>query len=167
MTTDYFLTAYKQVFGEEGGPSDDPVNDPAGGLTRFGISQVQHPDVDVAGLTQATAAAWYRANMWDATRCGEMPWPVCLAVFDTSVNPRLGFDGARSLQQALGVAIDGDIGEQTMTALRAADPWDLSARIIAKRAARYASSPLFDRDGEGWMYRLASLAIACGRGLTA
>ena len=52
---DYFPACMVQIFGEEGAPSDDPITDPDGGLTRFGISQTQHPEVNVAALTQAAA----------------------------------------------------------------------------------------------------------------
>jgi lysozyme family protein len=160
--TDYFPPSMKQVFGEEGAPSDNPITDPDGGLTRFGISQTQHPEVDVPGLTQTTAVAWYRANVWQKEQCDIMPWPVCLAVFDAGVNQGLT-KGAELLQSALKVDVDGDIGPQTRGALAAADPWDLTARFLAKRAVDYTTDSEWSMDGEGWMYRLMCLSLAAGR----
>ena len=164
--TDYFPIACQQVFGEEGAPSDNPLTDPNGGLTRFGISQKQNPDVDVATLTQAGAVVIYRARYWDANRCSDMAWPVCLGVFDTDVNQGDG-TGARLLQASLGVAVDGDVGDVTIKAVAKADPWELTARLLAKRGVAYTTDSEWVANGEGWMYRLASLAIATGRLLPA
>ena len=84
-TADPFTRSVTLVLDLEGADTDNIATDPDGGLTRFGISSKQHPEVDVAGLTRDAALAWYRQNVWDAHRCGEMAWPVCLVVFDEAV----------------------------------------------------------------------------------
>jgi lysozyme family protein len=162
MPDKYFTLAMVFVFGAEGAPSDDPVNDPNGGLTRFGISQTQNPDIDVASLTQEQAIEWYRTRRWLANSCDEMPWPVNLAVFDAEINQGPA-TGNRFLQEALRVGADGVIGPQTLKALSGAgDILDLTARIIAKRAVSYTHDSEWPMDGEGWMYRLAKLGLYAG-----
>lgn len=56
-TVDRFPQIMVLIFDLEGPESDNLTTDPNGGLTKFGISQVQHPDVDVANLTPTTATA--------------------------------------------------------------------------------------------------------------
>jgi lysozyme family protein len=159
-----FDLAVKQVLEEEGLLSNDPIDDPNGGLTKYGISQKQNPDVDVASLTRDTAIAIYKVRYWLRNRCQDMPWPVSVVVFDADVNQG-DMPAAKLLQMSLGVTVDGIIsaGGQTLTALRYRDPWEVSARMLAKRAVRYSKSNLWSRDGEGWMYRLACLSLAAGR----
>lgn len=158
-TVDRFPQIMVLIFDLEGPESDNLTTDPNGGLTKFGISQVQHPDVDVANLTPTTATAWYRANMWLPYHCDEMPWPVCLAVFDGIVNG----GGAAALQRALGVDDDGIIGSITMAALRAdTDPNELTARVLEQRALGYVDDSEWDANGGGWMYRLARVGMAAG-----
>lgn len=70
---------------EGGGTLTDDPNDP-GGLTKYGISQKANPDVDVAALTEEKAKALYRERYWDRIDGDALPWPLCLAVMDYSVN---------------------------------------------------------------------------------
>ena len=67
-----FDHALSIVLGHEGNDTltDDP-KDP-GGLTRWGISQIAHPSVDVRHLTREGAAAIYRAEYWEPLQCDEM-----------------------------------------------------------------------------------------------
>lgn len=67
----------------EGG--DKLVTD-AGGLTKYGISQRWHPEVDIANLTRAQAIEIYRNEYWANSGAALMPWPIDLIVFDCRVN---------------------------------------------------------------------------------
>ncbi len=158
-TIDDFDLGMKFVFGAEGAPSDNPVTDPYGGLTRFGISQTQNPTVDVANITQAEAVQWYKDTIWLANSCDKMPWPINIIVFDGEVNQ--GPSAANELlQSALGIGVDGIVGTETLDALQAvSDISDLAARILAKRAVSYTADDTWQYNGEGWMYRLMRLAI--------
>jgi len=159
-TADPFTRSVTLVLDLEGADTDNIATDPDGGLTRFGISSKQHPEVDVAGLTRDAALAWYRQNVWDAHRCGEMAWPVCLVVFDEAVNQ----GNVQALQHALGVREDGVVGPVTLGAAAARSPLELAARTLADRAMRYTEvrADLWKANGPGWMYRLARIALAAG-----
>lgn len=157
-----FDKAVEMVLREEGGLVNDP-KDP-GGLTNFGISKRQFPDVDVARLTRDGAIAIYRANYWNVCKCDELPWPLSLFVFDSAVNQ--GADAAiKMLQRALGVAQDGIVGVGTLKAakLAPAAAQFISAKFMAYRAMRYQGTRNFDRFGEGWLTRIFRVAMESGK----
>ena len=150
-----FANAVAIVLAEEGGYVNDQ-QDP-GGETKYGISKRQFPDVDIAALTQQQASALYERHYWDVCKCGELPWPLALFVFDSAVNQ--GCDAAKKmLQRALNVPQDGVLGSRTMDAARASRPWH-AARFMAYRAMRYQGTRNFDRFGEGWLIRLFRVAM--------
>lgn len=138
--------------------NNSATTDPDGGLTKFGISQKQHPEVDVASLTQGQALDWYLKNMWTPYGGDTLAWPVCLVVFDGVVNQGPSVS-SEALQNALGVDPDGDIGPVTVTAASRRDPQELAARVIAKRAMSYTTDKEWKGNGEGWMYRLATQCL--------
>src|SRR5512137_820372 len=95
-----FHQALAFVLKSEGADSNDP-NDP-GGLTRFGISQTRHPEINVADLTLAQAQRIYQLDYWDKIHGEQLPRPVAFVLLDTAVN--LGVARAVGLLQfALGV----------------------------------------------------------------
>jgi lysozyme family protein len=131
----------------------DP-NDP-GGTTKYGIAQRWAP-MAVEDLTLDDAVAYYRSQYWDRYKCGELPWPFALAVFDGVVN-QSGLSTIKRLQRSLGVLADGIIGPQTVGMARRANTRTTLARFLAKRAKRYGVDEQFERYGEGWMHRLFTI----------
>ena len=160
MPPDQFAFAVKLILGIEGPDSDNAETDPDGGLTRFGISQTQNPNLDVASLTVADATDYYRHNYYSPACCDDLPWPIGVLVFDSAVNQGEG-TAERLLQAALGVTVDGVIGPQTLAAAHRADAWDLAARYSAKRALAYTQAKEWRQDGEGWIYRVARVLVQC------
>ena len=141
------------VLGHEGNDTltDDP-KDP-GGLTRWGISQIAHPSVDVRHLTREGAAAIYRAEYWEPLQCDEMPGPVALCVFDSGVNQgRMA--AARMLQEATGALVDGQIGSRTLVCVHRYPQIQLVKRFQTLRAQRYIATGGFATFGRGWIARV-------------
>ena len=143
----------------EGGYVDDAA-DP-GGATRYGITRKtlsrrrgrRVSKVEVRALTRAEAVEIYRARYWDACRCGELPAPLALAVFDCAVNQ--GPKRARKLlQKAAGVAADGVIGPLTLAAVEKAPSTEILGAFMARRALHYAGLAQLLRFGRGWFRRL-------------
>jgi lysozyme family protein len=149
-----FEAAIAHVLRYEGGLSDD-TRDP-GGLTRFGISQRAHPDLDIAALTLNEAKQIYLRDYWWPVRAHELPEALRLPVFDCAVNQGVG-TAVKLLQRAVGVPADGVIGPATMKAV-AEDPRRAWTRFMAKRARRYAENPQFGVYGDGWLNRLFDVA---------
>ncbi len=155
---DPFQIGVSWLLKAEGAESNDP-QDP-GGLTRFGISQRAHPDVDVAALTEGEAVEIYRTRYWSAYRLDRLPPAIAVAALDAVVNqgPR---PAIRMLQHAVRVEMDGIIGAQTIAACYRADPDELLAGYCARRAVYYANLSTFGRFGLGWMRRLFALHALC------
>lgn len=156
MMTD-FDRALTIVLGHEGGYSNDH-RDP-GGETMFGITVTVARENGYHGpmreLPRAIAATIYRARYWQAAHCDELPWPLCLYVFDSAVNQGVGA-ATRMLQAALDTVQDGIIGQTTKRLARESTAWHWS-RFMALRAQRYVETQNFDRFGQGWLIRLFSV----------
>lgn len=112
----------------EGGYVDNPA-DP-GGATNCGITQGTYdtwrdiqmqPRRPVSLLTDAEKVAIYQGNYWTPGKCAQLPQAVAIVHFDWCVNH--GVQGAiKTLQQAVGVPVDGVAGPQTLIAAEATDP---------------------------------------------
>lgn len=144
----------------EGPMTDDKVSDPNGGLTKYGISQIQNPNLDVRNLTQAQAEAYYIQNYWHANSCDQLPWPVCYVLFDIDVNNGDKI-GAKLLQRSLGITDDGVVGLVTVKAVLNSNLLEIAMRAIAKRGVYYTELANWKPNAEGWMYRNAKVAYNC------
>src|SRR5213593_788875 len=156
-----FENAVAFVLQEEGGTSNNPAD--AGGLTKWGISSRQYPQVGQSTFSKDDAIAIYKRDYWDRLRCDNLPWPAALLVFDTAVNHGQA-QAARWLQQALHVKADGVVGELTARAAWAAGQETL-LNILVCRALEYGRHPNFITFGRGWMRRLFELHNAIAKGL--
>ena len=152
MMADNFDRAFAVVVGIEGNYSNpDPEVDP-GGETKFGISHRAYPDLDIANLTLADAKALYLKDYWREVCCDQMPWPLALLVFDGAVNQGQPAT-KRTLQQALGVVVDGVIGPKTIAACFKVTAEQM-AIFMALRALAYMREKNFDPNEKGWFERL-------------
>jgi lysozyme family protein len=162
-----YAKALRFVLQWEGGYVNDPA-DP-GGATNCGITQAvydawrasaKQPKQPVRQITAGEVEAIYRAKYWDACRCGELPEPVDLAVFDSAVNCGVS-RACKWLQEAAGVLVDGEIGPKTIAAVKAADATVIAGRVAALRDAHYArivkANPRLAKFSKGWGNRLDSL----------
>jgi lysozyme family protein len=127
-----------------------------GGETRYGIARNFHPGIPWPP-TKDQATAIYRTEYWDVHRCGEMPWPWALVIFDAAVNQTE--HAVRLAQRALGTDEDGIVGAETLRLIAGA-PQDLLLRYMALRAEAYMAQPMWPTDGAGWLIRLFRLARA-------
>lgn len=165
---DLFPLADQIVAGIEAGFSVDPTDpgnwtggEPNAGTlkgTKYGISAKAYPDLDIANLTLDQAQAIRRRDYWDLHRCGEMPWPWALGVYDGEINQGSVIELAQlvaGLRQ-----VDGVVGSATLAALAQAAP-DAFDEFMALRGVRYTHlTALFPRDGKGWLKRLMRIARA-------
>lgn len=174
-----FMSSLGFVLEEEGGKSAN-TND-RGGRTNRGITQMTYdqwrqenglPLNDVFNITDQEVETIYRQKYWDACKCDEMPAPVDMVMFDTSVQhgPR---EAAEMLQEALGVRADGIIGPLTIQQMAreygtsgGRSPKELAADIIIERVNFYRhliavdpSQKIFE---EGWGRRIAALCEKSG-----
>lgn len=160
-----FDFALNFMLKEEGGVSNH-AQDP-GGFTNLGVTKkvweewVGHPvsEKDMTLLTKADIAPLYQRKYWNATRCAELPSGIDLCVFDTAVNSGPG-RAAKLLQGCLGVATDGAIGNNTLSAVaqfKNQSLIDLINGYCDSRQAFLASLPTFATFGKGWTARVSRL----------
>ena len=96
------------------------IPDDAGGLTRYGISKVMHPEVDVANITLDDAYKWYEHNYWDQYQLSQINSQAIankVMSFLINANPT---NVIRCLQRAMNhygdyVREDGILGIKTIT----------------------------------------------------
>lgn len=165
-----FDRAIAIVLREECGPGLDAtglVDNPGdpGGLTKYGISQRAFPKVDIRNLTRDGAVEIYQRDYWAAAHCDEIPWPLCLFVFDHAVNAGVG-GAIRLLQGACGGKVDGVWGPDTEARVHLAAAhgpiFELGRSYNAARVRAYLgmSPALVARFGVGWCGRVAAVALA-------
>lgn len=149
---DAFSICVKIIFELEG--YDKVVNDrrDSGGLTKWGISQKAFPDKDIRSLTKQDAFEIYYKHYWQPAKCGELPYPVALVVFDCAVNQGVGV-AVRLLQEVVGVGVDGRIGPITLSAVARMGVEDIVVEYMISRVRRYFETMGFDTFGRGWMNR--------------
>ncbi len=145
----------------EGGDkiTDDP--DDPGGLTKYGISQRAHPDLDIRNLSEAEAKQIYLHQYWMPAKVNELPDVLKLAQFDASVNT--GVKRANKLlQKALKVQADGIVGPVTIKAAHDKGAGVLTS-VLAHRALFYVGlatkKPANSKYLFGWLRRVFDLVI--------
>jgi uncharacterized protein (TIGR02594 family) len=170
-----FEAALAHVLRMEGGYSDDPY-DP-GGPTNFGITlrtyaahvgrtldAASHAGLkaELLSIRPEVVRTIYEQRYWRPAQCDELPPGLSLFHFDAAVNHGVG-TAIRSLQEALGVDADGEIGPLTRRALREAAVPDVIARYALIRERRYRALKHFWRFGRGWLNRVAATKTAALR----
>jgi uncharacterized protein (TIGR02594 family) len=161
-----FDRALVHVLEMEGGYSNDPY-DP-GGPTNKGITLNEFAkwrSVTVTAVSKArliaalkdidaeTVADIYRARYWQPASCAALPGAVAVMHFDAAVNHGVG-GATRLLQAALGVTADGEIGPESLGAVRGQPARTIVERYAELRRARYRALPHFWRFGRGWLRRV-------------
>ncbi|WP_189524964.1 glycoside hydrolase family 108 protein [Nostoc sp. 'Peltigera membranacea cyanobiont' 232] len=116
-----FKEGLKFVLASEGGVSDDAAD--SGGLTNLGITHSEYaqyrashglPSRSVREISLLEARDIYKHIYWTNSGCGVTPRRIAISCFDWQVNSNRGFS---TLQQVLGVDVDGIPGHQTYNEL--------------------------------------------------
>lgn len=91
--------------------------------TKYGISAMSYPDLDIANLTWDQAKTIYLVDFWRKYKVDQVAEQLRLPYFDALVNH--GPFAVKLLQRAVGAADDGVIGPKTVarTFLEGATPW--------------------------------------------
>ncbi len=161
-----FAWSLARILEHEGGYSDDAF-DP-GGPTNKGVTLATYAafvgatldpsshdrlKAELRAIPDEIVARIYRERYWRAARCPELPAALAHFHFDAAVNQGVG-GAARMLQEALGVAIDGEIGPLTLAAARHQSVRVTLQRYADIRRRRYRALGHFWRFGRGWLVRV-------------
>lgn len=162
MVTETFPHALRLVLVDEGGLDDDPHDH--GGRTAHGIIQreydgyrVRHslPKQDVWKITPAEYTEIYHDRYW-MPWCDRLPPGLDYAFFDACVNAGPA-QAARTLQRALKLRPDGNMGDVTLAAAMTRAEDDVEGLIHDFAEARrkfYRALAQYPRYGRGWMARV-------------
>lgn len=151
------------VFGHEGGLSMDRAdrgNWTSGTIgkgqlkgTKYGISAMAYPTLDIKNLTLEAAASIYRRDYWAKVKGDDLPAGVDHAVFDFAVNSGPA-RAAMALQRCVGVADDGHIGPLTLAAVNKQNPATLIGKLCSERLAFLRKISTWPKYGKGWTKRV-------------
>lgn len=150
--------AMQQVFSDEGGYTNDP-HDP-GGPTNWGITleDARHywksdaTTEDVKTMPKSVAEDIYNKHYALPIHYDDLPAGVDYAVFDYGINSGIS-RSVRTLQETVGVVVDGVLGPNTLAAVNARDRGATIDAIYNAREAFLKSLSTFSHFGHGWMDR--------------
>ena len=154
-----FPQSLQLLLKHEGGYVNHP-SDP-GGMTNLGVTAkvwqewVGHPvdEKQMRALTAEDVAPLYKRKYWDACRADELVSGLDYAVFDYAVNSGVG-RAAKTLQDCVGVPMDGGIGPATLAAVKTHSPAKLIENLCDKRLNFLQSLSTFATFGRGWERRV-------------
>lgn len=126
--------------------------------TKYGISAMSYPTLDIANLTLDAAQQIYRADYWNRFGGDLLDPALAFQVFDGAVNSGVG-PAVRWLQSAAGVTADGVIGPVTAAAIAAHQPKALIAAFNGYRLQYMAQAAAWPTYSKGWALRIAGNLI--------
>lgn len=159
-----FDDAFKRVIGHEGNyqcDREDRGNWTSGIVgkgqlkgTKYGISAMSYPSLDIKNLTLDQAKEIYHREFWQRVQGDDLHPAIAYQLFDSSVNHGIG-NAIRFLQRAVGVIDDGQIGAITLAAINQLSIDDVLKLFNAERIEFFTKISTFERNGRGWMRRVA------------
>lgn len=132
----------------EGGYVNDP--DDPGGETKYGISKLAHPDMDIKSLTVDQAKAIYYDEYWLRNRCDTLSLALSVAYFDTCVN--LG--GGRAWGLLVDSRASQSVDDLAAASLLLNERRDFYLELVKKK-------PLLEKFIRGWLSRVEQLRDYC------
>ena len=160
-----FEIAFNDVIIKEGGYTNDP-NDRGnwtsgvigkGELkgTKYGISAMSYPNLDIKNLTIDEAKSIYYRDFWVKCRLDLMEPVLSLQLFD-SIIQHGSTRTIKLLQQALGTTPDGIIGSKTISLIKESNQKELALKFISQRLSYYTQIKTFNLYGKAWVNRMAT-----------
>lgn len=163
MTDLIWNKAFEMVIGNEGGytnTSADRGNWTSGKIgigelkgTKYGISAMCYPHLDIANLTLEQARDIYHKDYWCRYKCDCLPDAVGLVLFDSVVNSNAK-RMIKFLQECLGVSADGIMGNQTIGACNRIPQKQIINNFLDKRLNYLMSLKDWKYFGKGWSNRI-------------
>lgn len=159
-----FDIAFKRIFTNEGGfqdDSEDRGNWTSGVVgigqlrgTKYGISAMTYPDVDIKNLTLKEAKNIYKRDWWDKLGMESFRRPMQYQLFDAAINHGM-YNTIKILQRAVDEKDDGVIGPKTQNAVASTEINDLLMRFLAERLVFMTNVSTWNHYGRGWARRIA------------
>lgn len=164
MVENNYNKIFKRVVGLEGGYQNlhhDRGNWTTGKVgygmkrgTKYGISAMSYPNLNIRSITLSDAKHIYFSDFWKPLQLDKFKFSMQFQIFDAAVN-----HGKKRaillLQKAVGATPDGIIGPRTMRAVGVLDENDLLMLYVGERLKFYTELKTFTTFGRGWVKRMS------------
>lgn len=130
--------------------------------TKYGISAMSYPQLDIKNLSWRDAKAIYRRDYWDKAGCNRLPARLALVLFDCVVNHGVS-GGVKLLQRAVDSPADGIFGPNTLAAVRGMDQDSAIVALLRERLELFRALKTWPKYGKGWTNRVLKLAMEASR----
>jgi len=122
--------------------------------TKFGISAMTYPELDIENLTVEQAKTIYYRDWW--LELGMDKWKPALSyqLFDSAINHGMT-NTSKMLQRGVGVDDDGKIGPNTRAAVNKMTLDDVLMYFLAERLDFMTYVGTWDTFSKGWARRIA------------
>ena len=145
----------KQVLAHEGGYVNDPKD--LGGETKYGITKLFYPELNIKELTIEKASEIYKKDYWDRNKVESLPQNLWHIYFDMCVN--MGKRTAvKVLQRAAvnrgrDIEVDGGLGPATIGALKGVELDRVRAYRVKFYVDLITAKPEQEKFFLGWFRR--------------
>lgn len=146
---------FQNIHGDRGNWTTGVVGKGQRKGTKFGISAMTYPDLDIENLTVEDAKRIYRRDWWDKLQMDLFKPALSYQMFDAAINHGMG-NATKMLQRAVAVADDGAIGPVTRRAVDITPLDDLLMLFLAERLEFMTYVGTWDDYSKGWSRRIAN-----------
>ena len=126
--------------------------------TKYGISAMSYPTVDIKNLTLGQAKGIYWSDWWLPLNMKILTPAMRYQMFDAAINSGR-VTATKLLQNSLLVSSDGVIGPKTKAAMAKADGNDILLRFLAERLYFMTNIGTWSTYGKGWARRISENLI--------
>lgn len=160
-----FDLAFENVLLYEGGFTNDPKdrgNWTTGVIgkgsckgTKYGISAMSYPSLNIRELTENQAKDIYYKDFWLKNKLDKVEPVLAFQLFDASIQHGSS-TAIKMLQKLLGIPASGSLDDVTLSTLTYENQKVIAYKYIAKRLEYYTSIKTFSIYGKGWVNRMAA-----------
>lgn len=123
--------------------------------SKFGVSAMSFPELDIRALTLDEACKIYEEKYWKPLKADQLPDVIHFELFDTAVNS--GVERAiKLLQKTVGSKEDGILGSDTISKANSYPKDTLRRHYSAHRLLFMTNLSAWESQGKGWARRIAN-----------
>jgi len=122
--------------------------------TKYGLTAMNYPDVDIEGMSEDTAKMIYERDWWIKFELGKLPSALQYLVFDAAIHHG-NYNATRLLQKAVGTIADGVMGPKTRKAISEMDAKEIAFRFLSERLKYMTDINAWSHNAKGWTRRIA------------
>lgn len=151
---------YQCMYSDRGNWTSGKVGEGELKGTKFGISAMSYPNLDIKNLSYEQAQEIYLKDYWERCKCDFIPDALSMALFDFAVNSGTK-TAIKYLQKALNIKADGVIGNQTIGSCNRIPTRGILEKYIQYRLEYLRSLKTWDKFGNGWGRRVNLIKKIC------